>query len=45
VANPASNQVCRAAGFRLLGECQFEYPPGHQMTCHDWVYDLKAPAA
>ncbi|MFB7518184.1 GNAT family N-acetyltransferase [Streptomyces sp. NPDC056144] len=38
--NTASNAVCRKAGFELLGELSFEYPPGHMMTCRDWRLDL-----
>ncbi len=40
VHNHASNAVCRRAGFELLGECEFEYPPGHVMRCNDWRIDL-----
>jgi RimJ/RimL family protein N-acetyltransferase len=40
VENPASNAICRKAGFVLLGENDFEYPPGHMMRCNDWRYDL-----
>jgi len=36
VGNPASNAVCRAAGFTLLGEIDLEYPPGTMMRCNDW---------
>ncbi|RLL68281.1 GNAT family N-acetyltransferase [Streptomyces sp. Z26] len=41
--NPASNAICRKAGFSLLGECDVEYPPGHMMRCHNWRLDLHAP--
>ncbi|MBW5481266.1 GNAT family N-acetyltransferase [Streptomyces bambusae] len=34
--HPASNAVCRRAGFTLLGETQFEYPPGIFHTSNDW---------
>jgi RimJ/RimL family protein N-acetyltransferase len=44
VDNPPSNAVCRKAGFTLLGEYDFEYPPGHVKRCHDWQLDLAAPA-
>ncbi|GGP56525.1 GNAT family N-acetyltransferase [Saccharothrix coeruleofusca] len=37
VDHPASNAVCRKAGFTLLGECDFEYPPGNPIRCNDWV--------
>jgi RimJ/RimL family protein N-acetyltransferase len=40
VDHPASNAVCRRAGFTLLGETAFEYPPGNLMTCNDWSIDL-----
>jgi RimJ/RimL family protein N-acetyltransferase len=39
VDNGASNAVCRKVGFRLIGEFDFEYPPGHPMRCNDWVLD------
>ncbi|MGB2567634.1 GNAT family N-acetyltransferase [Micromonospora citrea] len=42
VDNPASNAVCRKAGFTLLGETEFEYPPGHLMRSNDWRIDLSA---
>ncbi|MDN3356199.1 GNAT family N-acetyltransferase [Actinomadura sp. DC4] len=38
--HPASNAICRKLGFSLLGECDFEYPPGHAMRCNDWRLDL-----
>jgi RimJ/RimL family protein N-acetyltransferase len=31
--NLASNAICRKAGFTLLGEAAFEFPPGHIMRC------------
>jgi hypothetical protein len=37
--------VCRKAGFTLLGETEFEYPPGHLMRSNDWRLDLAAPVA
>ena len=40
VDNPASNAICRTVGLELLGECDFEYPPGHLMRCNDWRLDL-----
>ncbi|MFU8870371.1 GNAT family N-acetyltransferase [Micromonospora sp. SL4-19] len=40
VDNPASNAVCRKAGFTLLGETEFEYPPGRMMRSNDWRLDL-----
>jgi len=44
VDNAPSNGICRKAGFTLIDEVDFEYPPGHQMRCNDWRYDL-APIA
>lgn len=40
VANAASNAVCRKIGFVLIGETDFEYPPGRFMRSNDWRYDL-----
>jgi RimJ/RimL family protein N-acetyltransferase len=40
VANAGSNAVCRKAGFALVGETDFEYPPGRIMRSNDWRYDL-----
>lgn len=40
VGNGASNAVCRKSGFVLLGDCDFEYPPGHPMRVNDWRLDL-----
>ncbi|MEO8252016.1 MAG: GNAT family N-acetyltransferase [Chloroflexota bacterium] len=40
VENGASNGVCRALGFDLVEECEFEYPPGHLIRCNDWRLDL-----
>jgi RimJ/RimL family protein N-acetyltransferase len=45
VDNIASNGICRKAGFTLLGEGEFEYPPGHFMRCNDWRLDLFADAS
>ncbi|MFJ7268620.1 GNAT family N-acetyltransferase [Streptomyces sp. NPDC099050] len=36
VDHPASNAVCRAAGFTLLGEVRFEYPPGEWHASGNW---------
>ncbi len=38
--NVASNAICRALGFSLRGECDFEYPEGNPMRCNDWRIDL-----
>ncbi|NUT34018.1 MAG: GNAT family N-acetyltransferase [Hamadaea sp.] len=40
VDHPASNAVCRKAGFTLLGDVDFEYPPGTVMRSNDWRVDL-----
>ncbi|MEU9169009.1 GNAT family N-acetyltransferase [Streptomyces sp. NPDC048420] len=40
VEHPASNGVCRRAGFTLLGQAEFEYPKGHWITSNDWRIDL-----
>jgi RimJ/RimL family protein N-acetyltransferase len=40
VDNPASNALCRRLGFTLLGEDEFEFPPGQFMRCNDWRIDL-----
>ncbi|GGR30350.1 hypothetical protein GCM10010251_52960 [Streptomyces aurantiogriseus] len=42
VDHPASNGVCRRAGFTLLGTVDFEYPKGHRITSNDWYVDLDA---
>lgn len=38
--NTPSNALCRKAGFTLLGEVEFEYPPGNLMRCNDWRLEL-----
>ncbi|MFJ6653763.1 GNAT family N-acetyltransferase [Microbacterium sp. NPDC091313] len=40
--NPASNAVCRKAGFTLLGEERFEIAPGNVLETNDWVVSLAA---
>jgi RimJ/RimL family protein N-acetyltransferase len=40
VDHPASNAVCRKAGFTLVGDTDFEYPPGSIMRCRDWRLEL-----
>ncbi|MBP8048327.1 MAG: GNAT family N-acetyltransferase [Anaerolineales bacterium] len=40
IENPASNAICRKAGFTFLEEVTFEYPPGSFMRCNDWQLDL-----
>jgi RimJ/RimL family protein N-acetyltransferase len=42
VENAPSNAICRKLGFVLLGEHEFEYPPGSFMRCNDWRFDLFA---
>jgi RimJ/RimL family protein N-acetyltransferase len=42
VENAPSNAICRKLGFTLLGEHEFEYPPGNIMRCNDWRLDLFA---
>lgn len=43
--NPASNAICRKLGFELMGECDFEYPPGNMMRSNDWRLDLQGRPA
>jgi RimJ/RimL family protein N-acetyltransferase len=40
VDNAPSNAICRKLGFTLLGEFEFEYPPGNPMRCNDWRLEL-----
>lgn len=42
VDNPPSNAICKKLGFSLLGEYDFEFPPGNPMRCNDWRLDLEA---
>jgi RimJ/RimL family protein N-acetyltransferase len=42
IDNAPSIAICRRLGFTLLGECEFEYPPGRLMRCNDWRLDLFA---
>ena len=44
VDNAPSNAICRGLGFTLLGECEFEYPPGRLMRSNDWRLGLSADA-
>ncbi|MGG0847032.1 GNAT family N-acetyltransferase [Peribacillus simplex] len=41
INNPASNAICRKLDFRLISECEFEYPPGSLMRCNDWCLELE----
>jgi RimJ/RimL family protein N-acetyltransferase len=43
VHHGASNAVCRKAGFELLGECEFEYPPGNFIRSNNWRLALSGP--
>ncbi|MFE9251607.1 GNAT family N-acetyltransferase [Streptomyces sp. NPDC007088] len=38
--HPASNAVCRKAGFTLLGTVSTEYPKGHWEDAEDWCLRL-----
>jgi RimJ/RimL family protein N-acetyltransferase len=38
--NGPSNAICRKLGFTLLGEVEFEFPPGHFGASNDWRLDL-----
>jgi RimJ/RimL family protein N-acetyltransferase len=40
VDNPASNAICRKAGFTFAGEHDFEFPKGSFMRCNDWRHAL-----
>ncbi|WP_327314715.1 GNAT family N-acetyltransferase [Streptomyces sp. NBC_01235] len=42
VDHPASNGVCRKAGFTLLGQVDFEYPKGNWISSNDWYVDLRS---
>ena len=42
VDNAPSNAICQKVGFTLMGEVNFEYPPGNMMRCNDWRLDLFA---
>lgn len=43
VEHAASNAVCRRAGFELVAEVDFEYPPGTVKRSNDWRLDLTGP--
>ncbi|WP_219465080.1 GNAT family N-acetyltransferase [Nonomuraea rhizosphaerae] len=36
VGHPASNAICRKAGFTFVGEYDFEYPAGNLIRSNDW---------
>jgi RimJ/RimL family protein N-acetyltransferase len=44
VSNVASNSICRKLGFELRQTCEFEFPPGHFMSCNDWRLDFRPSA-
>ncbi len=44
IDHAASNAICGKLGFTLVGEADFEYPPGRPMRCNDWQLDLFEPA-
>ncbi|WP_088069021.1 GNAT family N-acetyltransferase [Gottfriedia luciferensis] len=41
VRNIASNKICEKLNFKLNGKCNFEYPIGKFMECHDWRLKIK----
>ncbi|MFF4263910.1 GNAT family N-acetyltransferase [Streptomyces virginiae] len=41
--HPASNAVCRRAGFEYLGDVDFEYPPGVPHPSCDWRHRVEHP--
>lgn len=40
IDNVASNALCRKLGFELVGECDFEFPPGNLIHGNHWRLDL-----
>ena len=42
INNPTSNAICRKFGFDFIAECEFEYPPGNFMRCHNWRLELNS---
>ena len=40
VNNSPSNAICRKLGFTLIGDRNFEYPPGNILHCNIWRLDL-----
>lgn len=40
VDNAASNALCERLGFSLIGQEEYEYPPGTMMRCNIWQLDL-----
>jgi RimJ/RimL family protein N-acetyltransferase len=41
IDHPASNAICRKAGFTLLGPSEFEYPKWHVIRCNDWRLEFE----
>jgi RimJ/RimL family protein N-acetyltransferase len=44
IHHAASNAVCRKAGFELVAERDFEYPPGTPIRVNDWRLSLASPS-
>ena len=42
IDNAPSNRICEKAGMTNTGPEPFEYPKGVPITCHAWVFDLRA---
>lgn len=40
IDNAASIAISRKAGFELLGNFEYEYPPGTPIVCNNWRFDL-----
>ena len=40
INNNPSNAICRKLGFTLIGDREFEYPPGKVLHCNIWRLDL-----
>ncbi len=40
IDNAGSIAISRKAGFELLGNFEYEYPPGNPIVCNDWRFDL-----
>jgi RimJ/RimL family protein N-acetyltransferase len=43
VDNAPSNALCAKLGFELVGQIDYEYPPGNPVHGNDWRFDLRAP--
>jgi RimJ/RimL family protein N-acetyltransferase len=39
--NIASNTICRKLNFKLVEQCEFEYPVGHFMQTNDWELQIQ----